>query len=109
MRCYMTLLACGWLLLSPPLKQSTWVQVKKWLGYASPSLLDMGAPYVRWKVITSFNSAADCEAELRKWRIGMADSWARAAERSSGIDAAFVVYKNVSSFVCLPSDVVKLE
>jgi len=64
MRCYIILLACGWLFLSPPLKQSAWIQVKAWLGYTSPAEIDRKAPYSRWDLVASFASSEDCETHL---------------------------------------------
>lgn len=52
MRCYTVLLACGWLLFTPPVKA---VPELKSYGFLT------GAPLSEWKQERAFDNAKDCE------------------------------------------------
>ena len=136
MRCYITLLACGWLLLSPPERWGAesllWFRsthLATWFGYGEDSpmprldrLYNLKAPYSKWDVRRSFGSAEDCAAELSSiqkfaldYGLGLAKSAAeakdsetrKALQRSS--ESALLISSVNQRFVCLPSDAVKLE
>ena len=120
MRCYITLLACGWLLLMPPPKQqSTWMQVKAWLGYTSTDPGDdTKAPYSRWVLAGTYASSEECYAGIN-WRTDMmSSSYDRASKNwiqqnnkdtQARYDAVLLDYQRVVSSVCIPSDAVKLQ
>ena len=120
MRCYITLLACGWLLLMPPPKQqSTWMQVKAWLGYTSPDAGDdTKARYSRWVLAATYASSDDCYAGIN-WRNDGAKSrydsasknWIQQNNKATQAlyDAVRLDYIRVASSVCIPSDAVKLQ
>ena len=139
MRCYITLLACGWLLLSPPERWSAesllWfrsTQVAKWLGYGEnspvPSLeniYNLHAPYSKWDVRRSFGSSDECAAELsRTQEVGLNNFLNLGERQIAAIEAknseaqkvlersrerALVQNSLYQRFVCIPSDAVKLE
>lgn len=139
MRCYITLLACGWLLLSPPERWGAesllWFRsthIAKWLGYGEdspmPSLekpYNLHAPYSKWDVRRSFGSADDCTAELSRIQEVGLNNFLNLRERQiTAIEAknseaqkvlersrerALVQNSLYQRFVCIPSDAVKLE
>lgn len=136
MRCYITLLACGWLLLSPPERWGAesllWFRsthFATWLGYGEDSpmpsvdrLYNFKASYSKWDLRRSFGSAEDCAAELSSaqmsaldYYLGLSKSAAeakdsetrKALQRSS--ESALLRSSLYQRFVCIPSDAVKLE
>lgn len=118
MRCHITLLACGWLLLSPPLKESTWIQVKAWMGYTSPAEVDAKAPYSKWDLVASFASSEQCQADLSRRLDFVRSTYDAASEKwvqknnevtERAYSAALLELQRMSSVVCLPSDAVKLK
>jgi hypothetical protein len=103
MRCYITLLACGWLLLAPPERHSNWTKIKEWLGYKQKASLNLEevfnieAPYSKWEVRGSFKSSDDCEFE-------------RASRKMIAFHPNASLFNQAFSYsICIPSDAVKLE
>jgi len=136
MRCYITLLTCGRLLLSPPehwgAESLLWFRsthLATWLGYGEDSsmptldkLYNLKAPYSKWDVRKAYGSAEDCAAKLSSaqkstldYGLGLAKSAAeakdsktrKALQRSS--ESALLVSSLHQRFVCIPSDSVKLD
>lgn len=122
MRCCITLLACGWFLLSPPLKQqSSWIRVKAWLAYASPAEtteFDKKAPYSKWDLFASFGSYEDCQASRSdglshaqiKYEIAR-DAYTKQTGKIAEQQyyAALDILQFTLASVCIPSDAVKSQ
>lgn len=117
MRCYITLLACGWLLLEPPMKTTLVLQAKMWLErqmgkdtIISPEDLrnriwvGTEAPLSDWRVVASSESLAEC-MRIR------AENYDKAARNAATYQRPPEEYNRAmrQASRCIPSDAIKLQ
>ncbi len=87
MRCLMTLIACGWLLMTPP--------------FGHDGVSQYSAPFSEWQYSDSFDSAAECK-RVHENRIRMARQW-----RNPKVDIN--VLTNLMAGRCFPSDAIRIK
>ena len=84
MRCLITLLACGWFLMTPPLDTKT-------------KTIRDDLPISRWSHTASFDTATECEKE----KSSLSYPWAKAGDR--------LRFEHYNLARCIPSDTIPLK